>query len=80
MAFFPTTYLPHKEAEVMIGWYLSLVPVVFRKQVCLLANFVECVVVDFILLRVIGPVDVLCVDWVMTILSSPLLTLQFEPF
>lgn len=50
------------------------VPTNFSKWVCLLASFVEGVVVDFALLRVIGPIYVLCVDWVMTILPSPLLT------
>ena len=58
----------------MVGAYHALIFTVFSKQTDSLVCFVESEDVDFALLRVMGPVAVLCVDCAMTILSLPLLT------
>ena len=55
----------------LVGNY-RVSPAIFSKWVCLLSNFVEGVVVNFALLWIVGPVEVLYVAWVKTILSSPL--------
>ena len=68
-------FFSHKEAKVMNGWCSSRVLTSFRKQVgSFFFYFVESVNVNFALLRFMGPIVVLCVDWAMTILSFPLLT------
>ena len=69
-----------KEAKVMTSWWLSHVSVVFNKQVCSLANFVSGAVVNFALLHVIRLIKLLYVDWVMTILASPLSTCVTSAF
>ena len=58
----------------MNGWCSSRVFTSFSKQADSLVCFVESEDVDFALLRVMGPVAVLCVNCTMTILSFPLLT------
>ena len=52
----------------MNGWCSSRVLTGFNKQVGPLVCFVEREDVDFALLRVMGPIVVLCVDCAMTIL------------
>ena len=63
-----------RETKVMSGWCSSRVLTYFSKQADSLVCFVEIEDVDFVLLRVMGPVVVSCVDCVMTILLLPLLT------
>ena len=63
-----------RETKVMSGWFSSRVLTCFNKQADSLVCFVEIEDVDFVLLRVMGPVVVSCADCAMTILSLPLLT------
>ena len=63
-----------REAKVTNGWCVSCVLIGFSKQVDSLVCFVESEDVDFALLRVMGPVEVSCVNCAMMMLSLPLLT------
>ena len=59
---------------------MSHVYIGFSKRICLLGCFAKVVMVVFVLLWVIRLIKLLCVNWVMTTLSLPLLTWQIDSF